>query len=165
MSNSVYIYWVFFVLFKNSSVVNWTPTSSSSASSASYNVWFSAGSLSSSSNQSNYAFSLYWEYPSSVIAKNTFMITLVPIHIQNIQSIITINLWIPKFCRLWPTFYKSSPFIIAHNIVKETVRFLNLQLVPKILTNKMANPIRRTTPAIRELRIYCPAVYNVFGNK
>jgi len=50
-------------------------------------------------------------------------------------------------------------------MVKETVRFLNLQLVPKKLTKKMAHPIRRMIPPTAELRIYCPAVNNVLGNK
>jgi hypothetical protein len=75
------------------------------------------------------------------------------------------NLLIPKFYKLCPTFYKSSPFIIAQSIVKETVRFLNLQLVPKKLTKKIAHPIRMTTPPIAELRIYCPAVNKVLGSK
>jgi hypothetical protein len=75
------------------------------------------------------------------------------------------NLLIPKFYKLCPTFYKSSPFIIAQSIVKETVRFLNLQLVPKKLTKKMAHPIRMTTPPIAELRIYFPAVNKVLGSK
>jgi hypothetical protein len=93
------------------------------------------------------------------------MITLVPIQIQSTQSDRTIILGIPKFSRLCPTFYNSSPFIIAQSIVKETVKFLNLQLVPKKLTKKTAHPIRMMTPPIAELRIYFPAVNNVLGNK
>jgi len=77
----------------------------------------------------------------------------------------TTNLLMPKFYKLCPTFYKSSPFIIAHSIVKDTVRSLNLQLVPKKLTKKMAHPIRITTPPIADSRIYCPAVNNVLGSR